>query len=91
MPPLCGCLDPSERWHHGVQQHAELQPSYHLAVPGAIEEGTEPDQNEAWQLEEPARRAAQWIRYDDRIQKLCDSINKQTNVIIVLKKVANVC
>ena len=43
------------------------------------------------QLEEPERRAAKWIRYDDRVQKLCDSFNRQTNVVNFLKKVANVC
>ena len=44
-----------------------------------------------WQLEEPERRAANWIRYDDRVQKLCDSFNRQTNVVNFLKAVANVC
>ena len=43
------------------------------------------------QLEEPERRAAKWIRYDDRVQKLCDSFNRQTNVVNFLKKFANVC
>ena len=33
------------------------------------------------QLEEPERRAAKWIRYDDRIQELCDSFNTQKNVV----------
>ena len=43
------------------------------------------------QLEEPERRAAKWILYDDRVQKLCDSFNRQTNVVNFWKKVANVC
>ena len=42
------------------------------------------------QLEEPERRA-KFIRYDDQIQKLCGSFDRQTNVIHFLKKVANVC
>ena len=33
------------------------------------------------QLEEPERRAAKWIRYVFRIQKLCDSFNRQKNVV----------
>ena len=43
------------------------------------------------QLEEPDRRATKWIRYDDRVQKLCNSFNRQTNVVNFLKTVANVC
>ena len=43
---------PSSQFYHQycrgmasrVQQQAELQPFYHLEVPGGIEEGTEPDQ-----------------------------------------------
>ena len=38
------------------------------------------------QLEEPERRAAKWIRYDDKIQRLCDSC-----VLEYLKKCANIC
>ena len=43
------------------------------------------------QLEEPERQAVKWIRYGDRVQKLCDSFNIQTNVVNFLKTVANVC
>ena len=43
------------------------------------------------QLEEPERRAAKWIKYDDKIQRLCDSYNRHTSVLEYLKKCANVC
>ena len=29
------------------------------------------------QLEAPERRAAKWIRYDDRVQRLCDSYSTE--------------
>ena len=66
----------------------------HLEVPGGIEKEqnlTRMQLGRMRQLEEPGRRAAKWIRYDDRIQKLCGLFNRQTNVINFLKKVAHVC
>ena len=42
MPPSCDCLDPPicRGMESRVQQHAELQPSYHLEVHGGIKERT---------------------------------------------------
>ena len=99
MPPSCGCLDPpilqtAEGWHHGFNSMLSCN---HPTI-WKFMEALKKEHNlirmqlgRMRQLEEPERRAAKWILYDDRVQKLCDSFNRQTNVVNFLKKVANVC
>ncbi len=43
------------------------------------------------QFDEPDIRAAKWVRYEDRLQRLCDSYNRHTDVIDFLRRCANMC
>ena len=43
------------------------------------------------QLEDPEPRAAKWVKYDDRIQRLCDCYSTTGGFVEFLKKVSNVC
>ena len=84
----------AEGWHHGFNSMLSCS---HPSIWRFLE-ALKKEQNvirmklvRMHQLEEPERRAAKWIRYDDRIQRLCDSYSRHTSVLVSLQKCANVC
>ena len=43
------------------------------------------------QLDDPEVRPAEWDRYDNRLQRLCDSYDRHTSRVDFLQRCANVC
>ena len=78
----------AEGWHHGFNTMLSCN---HSTLFKSLEALKKEQNLTRMQLKELVRQAAKWIRYDDRIQKLCSSFNRQTNVVNFLKKVAYVC